>query len=669
MNEEVSRFLIFFVSISPSKILNQKINLMKIYQIIHIPKGLSPVAECDCQEEYNSGYTEGHKEGFDKGYTSGYTDGSESISCDVFYDSGRTDGWNAGYPSGYTDGANSVDCQDFYDSGVTDGFNSGYTSGYTDGLNVSGASYSSGYTDGFDAGYDSGSTDGWGVGYESGKTDGYDSGFTVGYGSGYTDGLNACSGGSGNEDLIANLQGDYFLIPEGTTHLRDYAFYNCTISPSVSAFTIPDSVTSIGYTAFGNFKGANTVIIPDSVVSIGTRGFNNSNLSHVVLGSGLTALPTGCFGGSSLVDITIPSNITAISGDCFNPVRNMTAMTFESTTPATLTGNTPLGTSALTFPIFVPCEAVDTYKTAWPYYADRITCGSSEKPRRIVMELDNPLVISGQSSFTTEPADAYLVTPTYYSEDETIATVDSAGTVTVVSEGTVRIHARFKYGNNQNLDASKEIQTRLTPVPPVPSGVSVLEVAYVTTGTDQEVILFGGYRDYAQNENRYFNTFCSAMTKMNVDGVDVQLSESNIKNGYDHEMPSGLSHLLIYTYTFPSAGRHTVKYYISNDYLWPSNTIGDMIFANRENPYYESKIIVEVKADTSYKYLQMYPVQAQTGLTSITLYSTTLVSWDTEFSPFEGCTNLSAIYVPADLVDTYKTTYTRYANIFQPITE
>jgi hypothetical protein len=91
---------------------------MKIYNIINIPKGLSQEIECDCREEYNSGYTEGLEEGFDKGYDSGYTDGAESVDCEDFYDSGYTDGYESGYTSGYTDGQESVDCTDFYNSGV-----------------------------------------------------------------------------------------------------------------------------------------------------------------------------------------------------------------------------------------------------------------------------------------------------------------------------------------------------------------------------------------------------------------------------------------------------------------------------------------------------------------------------------------------------------------------
>lgn len=189
---------------------------MKIYNIINIPKGLSQEIECDCREEYNSGYTEGLEEGFDKGYDSGYTDGAESVDCEDFYNSGYTDGYESGYTSGYTDGQESVDCTDFYNSGVTDGYASGYTSGRTDG-----------YDDGWQPGYDSGRTDGEKAGYDTGYEEGkeyqkaqlvstaittngtyeredgfnqvvvnvpsmsgagYDSGYTDGYESGYTDG-------------------------------------------------------------------------------------------------------------------------------------------------------------------------------------------------------------------------------------------------------------------------------------------------------------------------------------------------------------------------------------------------------------------------------------------------------------------------------------------------
>lgn len=231
---------------------------MRIYQIINIPKGLSPENECDCQGEYNSGYTEGLEEGFDKGYDSGYTDG------------------------------------------------------FADG-------------------------------YDSGRTDGYDDGWQPGYDSGYTDGLNACSGGTGNEDLIANLQGDYFLIPEGTTKLRDGAFSLGTPRKNdaypTQAFVIPDSVTEIGDGAFYNNTIFSSLTIPDTVESIGQYAFDGmSSLREIHLPSGITIIPTYAFGyafSSSaetlppVQPVVIPASVTEIGRRAFSDCYELKEIIFE----------------------------------------------------------------------------------------------------------------------------------------------------------------------------------------------------------------------------------------------------------------------------------------------------------------------------------------------------
>ena len=321
---------------------------------------------------FESGYTSGQTDGFESGYDSGYTDGVESVDCTDYYNSGVTDGFGSGYTSGYSvgfeDGSESVDCMPYYDSGHTDGFNEGYDSGKTDGFETG---YDSGRTDGFSDGYNSGNTDGFANGYDSGftdgaesvdctvfydsgvtdgfrsgytsgRTDGYNDGWTPGYQSGFTDGAESVdctdyfnsgytSGYTdGNADLIANLQGDYFVIPEGTTRLRDWAF---RISQN---------------------NGFSGIVIPNSVVYIGQYAFH---------------------GNFRLKDITIPSSVESIDNFAFNECSGLTAMTFEGATPPTFAPNYPLGSTAYTFPIYVPCESVEAYKTAvGQNYADRITC-------------------------------------------------------------------------------------------------------------------------------------------------------------------------------------------------------------------------------------------------------------------------------------------------------
>ena len=367
---------------------------------VWMPKPYDIVINCpDADDAYNSGYTSGYTDGFEEGYPSGRTDGFEEG-----YTSGYTDGlsacsggsceeeWQDGYDSGFTDGSNSVDCTDFYNSGVTDGYASGYTSG---------------------------------------RTDGYDDGWQPGYQSGYTDGLNACSGG--NEDLIANLQGDYFIIPEGTTKLRDYAFGYT----SLSSITIPSSVTSIGNSAFSNVPFSSITIpssvtsidgnafmscinlteidIPDTVKSLGEAVFincilltaatlpsgltrisdylfSNTSLTGITLPTGITSIGKSAFTNSKLTgNIVIPSGVTYIGTGAFRNCSGLTSMTFEGPVPATITTNTDynasLGSSAYTWPIYVPCEAVEDYKTAWPTYAHRIMCHSGETDNYLTLEI------------------------------------------------------------------------------------------------------------------------------------------------------------------------------------------------------------------------------------------------------------------------------------------
>lgn len=57
---------------------------MRIYNIINIPKGLSPEFECDCQDEYNSGYTQGVEDQKSKLSSLSVTGNGEYVSEDGF---------------------------------------------------------------------------------------------------------------------------------------------------------------------------------------------------------------------------------------------------------------------------------------------------------------------------------------------------------------------------------------------------------------------------------------------------------------------------------------------------------------------------------------------------------------------------------------------------------
>ena len=78
--------------------------------------------------------------------------------------------------------------------------------------------------------------------------------------------------------------------------------------------TIPNSVTSIGHSAFSNCTGLTSITIPNSVTSIGNFAFRYC---------------------ADLTSITIPNSVTSIGEFAFDECKGLTAIHCLSTTPPT----------------------------------------------------------------------------------------------------------------------------------------------------------------------------------------------------------------------------------------------------------------------------------------------------------------------------------------------
>ena len=166
--------------------------------------------------------------------------------------------------------------------------------------------------------------------------------------------------GSQIVNSIINGTIEELTLPEGTTKIDDYVFYNCN---KLAVITIPPSVTSIGNYAFSNCTGLTSVTIPDSVTSIGNSAFawcnrliqinwnagNVQNVSRdsnifgdagvnadgidVIFGNSVKNIPAYLFYYPDDVvfpkikSITIPDSVTSIGSYAFYYCTGLTSIT------------------------------------------------------------------------------------------------------------------------------------------------------------------------------------------------------------------------------------------------------------------------------------------------------------------------------------------------------
>ena len=151
-------------------------------------------------------------------------------------------------------------------------------------------------------------------------------------------------------------------IPNSVTSIDNGVFYQCT---SLTSVTIPNSVTSIDSSAFAYCSSLTSIDIPNTVISIDDRAFEYC---------------------TSLTSVTIPSSVTSIGHHALSGCTNLNKIIVEPTTPPTI------GSSAFdstnNCPIYVPCESVNTYKTSWWQYADRITCEGGDETYTVYVTSD-----------------------------------------------------------------------------------------------------------------------------------------------------------------------------------------------------------------------------------------------------------------------------------------
>ena len=146
------------------------------------------------------------------------------------------------------------------------------------------------------------------------------------------------------------------IIPNSVTSIGESAFSNCS---GLTSVTIPNSVTSIGESAFSGCSGLTSVTIPNSVTSIGDEAFYGcseltsvtfnaekctkmgsysylvfigcTSLTSLTIGDRVTIIPNYAFYGcSGLTSVTIPNSVTSIGESAFSRCSGLTSVTIPN---------------------------------------------------------------------------------------------------------------------------------------------------------------------------------------------------------------------------------------------------------------------------------------------------------------------------------------------------
>ena len=116
------------------------------------------------------------------------------------------------------------------------------------------------------------------------------------------------------------------VISDSVTNIGKEAFSDCR---SLSKIIIPKSVKSIGDSAFEFCRFLVSVVIPESVTSIGENAFSNcGSLSKIFISDSVTSIGDSAFSGcDSLSEIVIPSSVTSIGEETFHGCSSLSIIT------------------------------------------------------------------------------------------------------------------------------------------------------------------------------------------------------------------------------------------------------------------------------------------------------------------------------------------------------
>ncbi len=151
--------------------------------------------------------------------------------------------------------------------------------------------------------------------------------------------FNGCTGLTKFEVAESN---EYFCAVDGVLYSKDMTtLIQFPIASSITFYTIPNGVKTIGPDAFEGCTQLKKLTIPESVTTIGDSAFSGCiDLTEVAIYEGVTSISDFAFYGcTGLTNLTIPNSATEVGASAFSGCTGLTELTIPE-------GVTSIGDSA-----------------------------------------------------------------------------------------------------------------------------------------------------------------------------------------------------------------------------------------------------------------------------------------------------------------------------------
>ena len=236
-----------------------------------------------------------------------------------------------------------------------------------------------------------------------------------------------------------------YVIPEGIKQIAGGAFSGCS---SLTSVTIGNSVTSIGMYAFSGCSSLTSINVDANNSNYSSTDgvlFNKDKTTLIAYPRGeqgaytipnsVTSIGEYAFYEcSSLTFITIPNSVTSIGGSAFYGCTGLIFVAFEGLTPPTM--NSSVFQNTNNCPIYVPCGAKEAYVAA-------LNVNNTIDESRVISPQNLGLKTIAEFLALKSPIDTCILTgvvanivmdsndPTQYNEYGNFDIVDETGTLYV----------------------------------------------------------------------------------------------------------------------------------------------------------------------------------------------------------------------------------------------